>query len=431
MPADREIVITGTGLVTPLGVGIRANWEKVLRMQTGITDCLEETDLVLPGCRGIVGELEPDDDVPAKIRGQMKFLNRGSLLGFAAAREALFMSGDVADVEPGRRSLFIASGDTTQVGCQFMHDALEDATNGQWQGVDHMKLNESTLSKVNPFFLLESILNNLFSFLSSYVEFMGPNTALGIHSPCGSGALELSARAIRTGNADVAIAVGCGNMISEIPMLEMHGLGMLSACRHGARSFRPFDRQRDGFIPGEGGAAIFLETSERAKKRGAKVLAKLCGFGNCLDTPGKSTVGVAREVSRRSMLLALDEGGTDIEDLALVCAHGLASPEGDRSELRSIISIFGGRKRAVPVCGLKPFTGHLGAASDLGEIILSMRALSEGIVPATLNFHEADDEFRGVAISGSPQRCEGSHFMAVSYGDGGQSSVAVLEVPGR
>lgn len=431
MPGEREIVITGAGLVTPLGIGVGPNWERVIGMQTGITGIAGDTDPGLPTCRGVVGGLEPSDDVPPKIRGQMKFLNRGSFLGFAAAREAFIASGGATDIEPGRRSLFIASGDSTQAGCHFMHAALKDATNGNWQEVDRVRLNQSTLSKVNPFFLLESILNNLFSFLSSFLDFMGPNTALGIHSPSGTSALELAARAIRIGDADVAIAVGCGNMITEIPIFEMNGLGMLSACRAGVQSFRPFDKERDGFIPGEGGAALFLETSERARRRGARVLASLRGFGNCMETLGMNAQGISHEVSRRSMLLALEEAGADPGDCALVCAHGLASPDGDRSELRSIRNVFGGRKSAVPVCGLKPYTGHLGAASDLGEIILAMSALAEGAVPATLNFREADEEFREVALSGSPQRCGGSHLMTVSYGDGGQSSAVVLEVPRR
>lgn len=429
MTADQEIVVTGAGLVTPLGRGVGLNWEEVLRMRSGI---IGPPDLADPGireCFGIVKDPDMGEDIPSNIRGQMKFLNRGALLGFAAARDAVIVSGSVADVEPGRRSLFIASGDTTQAGCYFMHAALKEATNGQWQGIDYVKLNEATLSKVNPFFLLESILNNLFSFLSSFLEFMGPNTALGIHSPAGISALELAARSIRIGDADVAIAVGCGNMITEIPMYEMRGLRMLSACRAGSCSFRPFDRERDGFIPGEGGAALLLESSERARKRGARVLAKLRGFGNCREMPPKDALGFADEVNRRSMLLALEEAGADPGDIALLCAHGLASPQGDRAELRSILNVFGDRNRKVPVCGLKPYTGHLGAASDIGEIILAISAVAEGTVPATLNFRDPDEEFREVAISGLPGRCEGAHLMTLSYGDGGQSSAVVVEVP--
>jgi 3-oxoacyl-[acyl-carrier-protein] synthase II len=140
-----------------------------------------------------------------------------------------------------------------------------------------LNFNQSTVDKVNPFFLLESICNNLFSFLSAFYELMGSNTTLASHSPYGGNALELTSRSIAQGKADIGVAVGCGNWITEIPLYEMEGLGILSRCKEGIHSYRPFDRKRDGFIPGEGGAALFLEASEIAERRGAKVWGKVNG----------------------------------------------------------------------------------------------------------------------------------------------------------
>ncbi len=424
----RAVVVTGMGLITPLGNGVEENWENLKAMKTGIAHYPQEG---LPGFLQYMGkarEFEIERNIPPKLLGQLKFLNRGSLLGFAAAREALFHSGmRVADIPSARRALFIASGDTTKVGYDFMYPAIKEGTGGKWREMDREKLNTSALDKVNPFFLLESIMNNLFSFLSAFLEFMGPNTCLASHSPCGGNALELACRSIGQGNADIAIAVGCGNWITEIPLIELEGLGILSRCRDGIHSFRPFDKKRDGFIPGEGGAAIFLEAAEIAKKRGAKVLGTIEGFGNCIEFANDRGLSVPSKVSSRSIAFALKETGCDLSDLAFICPHGSGSQKGDRSELRSVVEVVGSGEN-VPICGMKPYTGHLGAASDVAEVIFGIKAVREKIAPATLNFTACEKDFETLKISGSHQRCDRDRFLSVSYGIGGQSSSVVVRV---
>jgi len=430
MTTGREIVITGAGLVTPLGIGIEENWERMKKMETGITCNYGPETLPFLRCRGSVRAFDMLQDLPEKLRGQVKFLNRGSILGFEAAREAFIHAGsEMSDVPPDRRALFIAGGDSTQVCCSFMHEALKTATSSKWLELDPAKLNESSLYTVNPFFLLESILNNLFSSLSAFLECMGPNTALGNDSPCGGNALELAARSIENGTADIALAVGCGNWITEIPLYEMSKLGILSNCSNGVNSFRPFDRRHDGFIPGEGGAALFIETAERARRRGAKVLGTLRGFGNCLARQDVPAMGVGEEVSARSMQMAMEEAGRNLEEYAFICGHGSASAKGDASEMKSISRLFSPAMSIISVCGLKPHTGHLGAASDIAEIILCMKAVSEGIVPATLNYDEPEDDFREIMISKAHRTTDRRHFIAASYGVAGQSSAVAVEVP--
>jgi len=405
---------------------VEENWKNVRDLKTGITRVSDDTLPQFMQHRGIVSEVNIGGDIAPSLQRQMKFLNRSSLLGFAAVREAFLHSGaDLSDTEPERRGLYIASGDLTKVDCAFMHEALSDATKGAWQAIDHGILNDSALSKVNPYFLLESIMNNPFTSISAYLGCMGPNTSLASHSPCGMQAFELAYRSIAEGYADVAVAVGCGNWITEVPLYEMRGLGMLSSCGSGARSYRPFDAERDGFIAGEGGAALFLETAGRAQKRGATILGKVEGFGNSVALSDDDVPGVPPEVSAQSMMRALDAAKREQKEYAFLCGHGLASKEGDRSELRSIRSIFSGRPD-IPVCGLKPYTGHLGAASDVAEIIIGMKSVKEGMVPATLNFVEAENDYGDLKISGSPQPSQGSCFMTVSYGIGGQSCVSIV-----
>ena len=424
---ERDVVITGMGLVTPLGRGCEQNWEMVNTGKTGI--CHYPAEGLPSGMQyfGMVKDASLPQDLPPKLTGQIKFLNRGALLGFLASDEAVRKAAfPLEQVPPGRRALFIASGDFTKVGYDYMYPAVKEAV--KHGGIDFGRLNTAALDKVNPFFLLESLQNNLFSFLSAYLEFMGPNTSLGSLSPCGSQTIELGYRTIRQDKADIAVAVGYGSWINEIALYEIDTLGLLSRCREEERSFRPFDRHRDGFIPGEGGAALFLEAYGPARRRGANILGVIKGVANYNEFVTGKGLSVPEKVSRRGMELALNNSDCAIGDLGFITAHGNGTGSGDRSEMASFADLFGTAKAGAPICAIKPYTGHLGAASDVVEIIISMLAAREGIVPATLNFSEADKEFSSLNISSSQQPCASNTIMSVSYGTGGQSCVIIVQV---
>jgi 3-oxoacyl-[acyl-carrier-protein] synthase II len=386
--AEREVVITGTGLISSLGKNKEENWKNISAGLTGIASYPGDD---LPDYLQYYGksvDCDIPDDIPPRQQGQMKFLNRGALLGFSSAHEAITAVRDGIElIEPGRRALYVAAGDFTKIGYEFMHPAIKDGTGGNWKDIDEKKLNEAALNKVNPFYLLESLNNNLFSFLSAVIEFMGPNTR---------------------NRADIALAVGYGSWINEIALYELEGLGILSKCKAGPSSYRPFDRNRDGFIPGEGGASIVLEAAEVAEKRSAPLLGRVKGFGNCVDFPDNHRLGVPDTVSRESITMALDESGCTIDDIGFIVAHGSGTRKGDRSELRSIINVLNDELK-IPVCGLKPCTGHMGASSDIAEVVLGLMSAREKSVPGTLNFHVANT------------------FLSISYGVGGQSSTVIVE----
>jgi 3-oxoacyl-[acyl-carrier-protein] synthase II len=426
--SERDVVITGAGLVTPIGKNVGDNWNSVKVMKSGISHDPADDRPEFMQYMGKVREYDLPQDIPPKQKGQMKFLNRGATLGFSATHEAISDHLEaISAIAPGRRSLYVASGDFSSIGFDFMYPAIKDSCDRNWENIDSEKLNNSALNKVNPFFLLESLHNNLFSFLSAFVGFMGPNTSLASLSPCGGNALELAYRSIRQNKADAALAVGYGNWISEISIYELEGLGILSNCRSGVHSFKPFDRKRDGFIPGEGGAAIFLESYESAKQRGAEILGRIKGVENCIEFSSNDKLSVPEKVSKHNILSALQDTGCTINDLSFVIPHGSGTKKGDRSELRSIKEVFGSNAH-IPLCGLKPYTGHMGAASDLAEIVFGIHAVREHKVPATLNFNAADKEFADLKISNTLQSCEKNHFLSISYGVGGQSSSVVVEV---
>ncbi|MGH7835230.1 MAG: beta-ketoacyl-[acyl-carrier-protein] synthase family protein [Candidatus Binatia bacterium] len=421
----REAVITGMGLVSPLGSSVEENWQNLKAGRTGIS---YEPHNAPPAAFQYAGKVESFEApaVSSALSSQIKFLNRSSSLGFAAAAQAVAQSGLPLDVvPPGRRALYIGSGDFTKIGHEFLHPAIKEGTGAPNGEPDFEKLNAATLSQVNPFFLLESISNNLFSFLSAAFEFRGANTSLASLSPYGAQALELAGRSIQHDRADVALAVGCGSWITAIPLYELEGLGLLSKCKLGARSFRPFDRSRDGFIPGEGGAALFLEAEESVKQRGGGVLGRIAGAGNCIEF--SSALNVPDMVAVRSLRMAL-EAADGAGDLAFICSHGSATQKGDRSELMSLLAVMEEAKTDVPICGLKPYTGHMGAASDLAEIIFGVKALAEGLAPATLNFTEPDRDFSQMKISAQHQPRRGGSFLSLSYGMGGQSSSIIVSI---
>lgn len=426
----RAVAITGMGMVTALGPDLRENLAGVRAGRTGIGP-LEGSEGWPERLRyaGRVGELPQLGEIGRKLMSQMKFLNRGSTLGFHSAREAVEGSGiNLEDVRPDRRALYVASGDFTNIDYAFLYPAIKDATGGKWEDIDWAKLNASTLGKVNPFFLLESIANNLFSFLSAFYGFMGPNTSMSSLSPCGSNAVELAARAVAQGRADAALAVGCGSWINEVSLLELDGLGVLSRSKNGASSFRPLDARRDGFVPGEGGAALLLEDEEKARARGARILGRVKGLGNRIEHTGGWGFAIPDRVNARSIEEALDDAGLKPAELSLIITHGSATQKGDRSELGSIAAVLGDSGKKVPLCALKPYTGHMGAASDVAEIVFGVEALASGAAPGTPNFEAAGEDFGDLRISAAEQPCEGKDLLSISYGVGGQSSTVVVEV---
>jgi 3-oxoacyl-(acyl-carrier-protein) synthase len=428
MPVN-GVVITGVGLVSPIGKDLKETLENISAGKSGIKslDGAEGWPEFMSHAGRVVEE-PPLGEINRKLMSQMKFLNRGSLLGFHSAREAVGGSGiDLEEIPAERRALYIGSGDLTNIDYHFLYQAVRDATGGKWEDINWEKLNASSLNKVNPFFLLESISNNLFSFLSAYYGLMGPNTTFASLSPCGSNSVELAVRSIAQGRADVALAVGCGSWHIETALYELRGLGVLSRSKQGAASFRPLDTHRDGFVPGEGGATLLLESEEKAKARGAKILGRIKGFGNSIEHTGGKSFIIPDHVHERSLREALSDSGTEAGELGFVIAHGSATQRGDRSELQSIASVLNGAKGKVPVCGLKSYTGHMGAASDVGEIIIGLDSISNKTVPATLNFASSDAEFSDMKISSSTQSIEGGSFMSISYGVGGQASAVVVE----
>ncbi len=279
---------------------------------------------------------------------------------------------------------------------------------------------------VNPFFLLEGLPNNLFSYLAAMYELMGPNGSFSSLSPCGAQALESCERVLRLGEADVGLVVGCASWAHPLVLLELDGLGILSRAKDGAASFRPFDRRRDGFFTGEGGAALLLEAAECAMERGAQPLGRVLGVANCQESAPGRYIPVPAAAVGFSAESALAEAGLAPDDLAFVLPHGSGTPRGDAGELSALLVLQEKAEDAIPIAGWKPYTGHMGSASDLGEIVLGLSALKDGRLPPTPGLDGKDDAFGPLHIPVEECAVAGGAFLSLSHGIGGQSSAIVV-----
>lgn len=424
-----SVAITGMGLVTALGGNVSENAKNMRLKKTGIRSFPQKGRK--ESCQTIakVDAFAWPAGIPRKIANQMKFLNRSSLLGFTAAHEAMQTSGlDLSRIQPDRRALVLGTGDHTNTGYEFFHSAVQKGTDGTGRPVNSEQFNEACLHEVNPFYILESLHNNLFSFVSSFFELKGPNATLASLSPCGLHALETACRMIRLDHADAALVVGYGNWITEVPLFELQGLGLLCRRQKGAEGFRPLDRRRNGFIPGEGGAALLLEKETEAKKRGAFVQGRILGTGNGVAFDESDSLEPATNSTLKCMALTLQNAGLEPTDLGLILPHGNATRKGDRAEMASIQKLLGKHASSVPVAALKPYTGHIGAAGDIAEVILGIKSLQQEMAPATLHFHSTEERFSNLSVSSKHLPCHKPRFLSVSCGIGGQAAAVAVGV---
>ena len=211
-----------------------------------------------------------------------------------------------------------------------------------------------------------------------------------------------------------------------VSLFDLDALSLLSQCREGSRSFKPFDGERDGFIVGDGAAALVLEPLGYARARGARVLGCIQSIASFTDASNTGGLGISAETAGRTLAAALDEAAVRPSDLAFILPHGSGTREGDRVELQAITEILGSDRAAVPISGMKPYTGYMGAASDIAEIALALTALRNGLAPGTLNFRTPDTEFEKVDVVTTHRRTDARHVLSMSQGLGGQSMAIVV-----
>ena len=407
----RRVVITGMGAVTPLGNDVVTTWNNLTAGASGagpITQFDPSGYFVTFACEA--KDFEPTNWIDYKTSRRM---DRFAQLVVAAARMAESDSGLDIAAESDRIGASVATGIG---GLQSFQDC-------------HTQLRERGPERVNPFSIPAIIPNLGAGWLSIELGTRGPLSAPCTACAASNMAIGEGMDAIRLGRADVML---CGGTEAPVTEVGIAGFGAMRALSRRnddpARASRPFDIERDGFVMGEAGAVLVLEELERAKARGAKIYAELAGYGVSSDAQHITEPDPTGEHPARAMRMALADGGIDPAEVDYVNAHGTSTPLGDASETRVIKKALGeDNARKTPISSTKGSTGHCLGAAGAVEAIFTTLAVSEGMLPPTINYEYPDPECDLDYIPNESRPADVNVAMSNSFGFGGHNASIVLK----
>lgn len=415
----RRVVVTGLGLVTPLGNGVETTWRKLIQSDSGIR-CIDtfDTEALPSKIAGLVplGEEEGlfnfDDFVLPKERRKMDdFI----IYGIAASEEALKDSGWTAETSEDQEMTGVMIGS----GVGGLPRIYESS----------LTLKEGGPRKLSPFFIPSCLINLVSGQVSIRHGFKGPNHAVVTACSTGAHAIGDAARLIQWGDADVMLAGGAEASVCEIGIAGFSALRALSTNfnEDPTKASRPWDQARDGFVMGEGAGVLVLEEYEHAKKRGAKIYAELIGYGLSGDAYHITAPAEDGDGGFRAMRNALKRAQLNPEDIGYINAHGTSTPLGDMIELNAVNRLLGGHADKASMSSTKSAIGHLLGAAGGVEAIFSILALRDGIMPPTLNLENPSEGCDKINLV--PQKAQEkklNYVMSNSFGFGGTNASLVL-----
>ncbi|MFE3794840.1 beta-ketoacyl-[acyl-carrier-protein] synthase family protein [Nocardia tengchongensis] len=417
----RRVVITGIGLVTALGEGARETWDALVAGRTGIGPLRAYDPAPL---RTRLGAEIPDFD-PGKYLSlrSMRTSTRGDQYGVAAATLALRDAGLERSDLGHRTGLYLGGNKDI---CQ-RDDSIADmeAIRGADGEPDMRKLGELARSIVPPLAYVEGLQNGGTYHISSLFGLRGPNAFYAGAADSGATAIGRAMRAIRRGEADIAVAGGYDDATNWWAMAKLDGLGVLSPRNDlDTKAFRPFDREHSGSVIGDGAAILVLEDRERAVGRGAHIYAELAGYGmgnDCVRPPASDPEG--RGLARAISAALSDAGATGTD---CVFSHGCATALGDTSEVRALRSALGPETARAAVTSVKPQTGHLVGGAGALNAALAALALDSGVVPATANHETPAPECDLDIVTGAARHARPGVALALARGLEGQAVALAL-----
>jgi 3-oxoacyl-[acyl-carrier-protein] synthase II len=415
----RRVVVTGLRLVTPLGNGVKATWDRLIQSQSGIrridtfnTDALNSKIAGLVPLGTESGQFNFEDYIPAKERRRMDdFI----VYGIAAAEEALKDSGWAPETEEQKEMTGVMIGS----GVGGLPRIYESS----------VTLREEGPRKISPFFIPSCLINLVSGQVSIRHGFKGPNHAVVTACSSGAHAIGDAARLIQWGDADVMLAGGAEASVCEIGVAGFGALRALSTNFNDTptKASRPWDQGRDGFVIGEGAGIVVLEEYEHAKKRGAKIYAEIVGYGLSGDAHHITAPAEDGNGGFRSMRNALRRAGLNPEDIGYVNAHGTSTPLGDMIELNAVNRLFEGKTAGLSMSSTKSAIGHLLGAAGGVEAIFSILALRDGILPPTLNLDNPSEGCDKIdLIPHKAKEKKVKYVMSNSFGFGGTNASLVM-----
>ncbi|MCL2345764.1 MAG: beta-ketoacyl-ACP synthase II [Desulfobulbus sp.] len=373
--ARRRVVITGLGLISPVGNSVEEGWRNIVAGVSGIAPITRFDASSFPArFAGEVRNFDVTQYISAKDARRMdKFIHYGLAAGMQAVRDAGLDKEGAAD--PERVGVAIGSG----IGGLPLIEETKD------------EINAAGVRKVSPFFIPGSIINMISGNLSIEYGFKGPNLAIVTACTTGTHSIGDAARLIEYGDADVMIAGGAESTVSPLGMGGFCAARALSTRNDDpATASRPWDKDRDGFVLGEGAGVLVLEEYEHAKARGARIYAEIIGYGMSADAYHITAPNM--DGPRRSMVNALKNAGVSPADVQYVNAHGTSTPLGDKNESDAIKAAFGDAARDVVVSSTKSMTGHLLGGAGGVESLFTVLAVHHQIAPPTINIFNPDPE---------------------------------------
>lgn len=401
-----RLVITGMGAVTPVGIGVDKYWKNLLAGKTGINylRSIEAEDLPVR-FGGEVTDFVAKDFMPRKLSSEM---DRFMQMAYVAAAQAIEDSGGISD--PYRTGITVGT-----------------AVNGLKAIADTERTyNKSAFKRVGPRFLPKSLGNVCASQIAIANNIHGPSMTLNTACASGGDAIMLASMFIKAGMADVMVAAGAESAAEPILIQSLAAAQALSSNNDSPQhACRPFDKDRDGFVIGEGAGALVIETEEHAKARDAKIYAVLEGCGNNTDAYHPVTPRPDGEGEILCMRQALEMAQLSPDDIGYINAHGTATIKGDLVEDHSVREVFGSREGLL-INSTKAATGHMMGAGGITEVITCIKSIEDEIVAATLNLDNPDPECGMKYVAENTKAPGLKHAMSNAFGFGGQNSSIIV-----
>jgi len=412
-PSGRRVVVTGLGIVSPVGLNLHETWTNIVAGKSGVVlidtfDTSEFSSKIAATVKGF----DASSVIPAK---DLKKMDVFIHYGLVAADEALKDSGiEITEENAERIGVAIGSG----IGGLPMIEANET------------KLINGGPRKISPFFVPGSIINMISGNFSIRYGAKGPNISIVTACSTGTHSIGESARIIAYGDADVMIAGGAEMASSPLGMGGFAAARALSTRNDDPQAAsRPWDKDRDGFVLGDGAGVLVLEEYEHAKKRGAKIYAEVAGFGYNSDAyhmtmPTKDGSGAGK-----CMKLALNDAGLNAEAINYVNAHGTSTPAGDIAETRAVKYAFGNHATNVAVSSTKSMTGHLLGAAGGIEAVFSVMSIKDQVAPPTINLENPGEGCDLDYVPNTAREMKIDYALTNSFGFGGTNGTLIFKKP--
>ncbi len=416
----RRVVVTGMGIACPLGLGVEHVWQRLTAGHSGITaiQSFDVTDLPakiageIPRGMRADGALDISEWIPVK---DQKKMDRFIQLALVAATEAVEDSGWIPEDEDERCATGVMIGSGIG-GLQTIYEAS-------------ILISQGKARRLSPFFIPSALANLASGHVSIKYQFRGPNHSVVTACATGVHAIGDAGRLIALGDADVMVAGGAEATVNMIGIAGFCASRALSTAFNDrpAQGSRPWDRDRDGFVMGEGAGIVVLEEYEHAKKRGAKIYAEIAGYGMSGDAHHITAPADGHEGAFRAMKAALKNGGLAPSDIQYVNAHGTSTPLGDDLELEAVERFFGDAAKGLAMSSTKSATGHLLGAAGALEAIFSILAIRDGVVPPTLNLDNPSRETVIDRVAHTAQERRIGMALSNSFGFGGTNASIVFK----